>query len=78
MRTMTRFRASEHRFFVICRRIRQSYDIAAYCSTTIAILSDGLLRTGLEVCLARKGAEMSQLWKPMPAAKNFCWLLIAS
>jgi hypothetical protein len=70
--------ASERQFLLICCGIRRSCDIATCGSTIIAILSDGLLRTSLEVCLARKGPEISQFSKSMPAAKNFCWLIIAS
>jgi hypothetical protein len=71
-------RTSERGFIVIFRRIRRFPDSAAYCSAIIAILPDGLLRTGLEVCLARKGSEISQLSKSVPAAKYLCWLLIAN
>ncbi|MEQ1515340.1 MAG: hypothetical protein ABL931_02485, partial [Usitatibacteraceae bacterium] len=78
VRTVLQILVSERQFLVICCRIRQSCDIAASGSTIIAILSDGLLRTGLEVCLARKGPGISQFSKSMPAARNFCWLIIAS
>jgi hypothetical protein len=64
-------RASKLRFFIIYRRIRQFRDIAACSSAIIAILFDGLLLRGLEVCRARKSPEIRQFEKSVPAAKVF-------
>jgi hypothetical protein len=67
-------RLQQCRFFVIFQQSRQSYDIVAYCRTIIAIVSDGLLRTRLEVCLALKPAENPEFSKTVPARQKIRWL----